>query len=111
MKQFNVIIWDINRDTLESYDVLPYFRNAYIECKKKDRPSTLEEWKEFIERRGRYQFWARCEYEILISPWPTNNKQFKIDVWQQIKNNIDIVAEILANEYGNRKQRKSSKPL
>lgn len=104
MKQFNVIIWDINRDVLENYDVLPYFRGMYKKYKKKDRPTTLEEWKEFVKRWGHYQFWSRCEYEILISSWPANDKQYKIDVWQQIENNIDIVAEILANEYGNKQK-------
>jgi len=33
--RFNVLNWNINRNELESYDVLPYFRKCYEECKKK----------------------------------------------------------------------------
>ena len=31
MKKFNVLHWNFNRDKLEYYDILPYFRNKYKE--------------------------------------------------------------------------------
>ena len=113
MTEFNVIVWDINRDELITYDVLPYFRKEYSECRKKDRPHTREEWKAFVRRRGMYKFWGQCQWEFQISAWPpimdfTQNppvidpkkdKRIKIDVWQQIENNLDIVVELLMNEY------------
>ena len=100
MNKFNVIIWDINSRTIEPYDVLPYFRREYKSLKKKDRPITREQWKEFVRRRGMYMFWARCEYEILISEWPPSkeDKHIKIDVWQQIDNNLDLVVDLLMSE-------------
>lgn len=106
MKQFNVILWDFNKKGLMSYDVLPYFRKEYEELKKKDRPTTKEQWKEFIRRKGMYRFWSRCEYEILISQWPpmsdpSKNEHIKIDAWQQIENNLDLLVDILMFEYSN----------
>lgn len=98
MKQFNVMIWDINNNKLVSYDILPYFRKEYQECKKQDRPKTRKEWKEFVERWGHYRFWSRCEYEIIVSPWPTQDKDVKIDVWYQIQNNLDLVVDLLIEE-------------
>ena len=101
MNQFNVLNWGINRNELEPYDVLPYFRKCYEECKKKDRPKTANEWEEFIRRKGMYMFWSRCEYEIIISPWPPQKKNVsvKIDVWQQIEMNLDLIVELLMNEF------------
>ena len=99
MKNFNVLIWDINGNKLTTTDVLPYFRDEYKCVKKDKRPQTINEWKEFIKSWGMYQYWARCEYEIIVSPWPTQNKNVKIDVWYQISNNIDIIAEILYEEH------------
>lgn len=104
MTEFNVILWDINRDELTTYDVLPYFRNEYKVTKKKDRPHTREEWKAFVRRWGMYRFWAKCEYEVLVSCWPPHrdpdkNKHIKIDAWQQIDSNLDVVVDILMKEY------------
>lgn len=97
MKKFNVLVWN-NGDKPVAYDVLPYFRNRYKKLRKKDRPSTEEQWREFITRSGMYMYWARCEYEIIILPWPNQDKHVKIDVWQQIENNIDLIIDILMNE-------------
>ena len=98
MKQFNVLLWDINKRELTTYDVLPYFRKRYKDLKKKDRPSTKEQWTEFVRIEGMYMYWSRCEYDIIISDWPSKTKEFKIDVWQQIENNLDLVVDILMSE-------------
>ena len=49
--------------------------------------ATEETLKEWIEKESRYQFWARCEYEFLVLPWPYNkerDKSYKLDVFEQI---------------------------
>lgn len=114
MKKFNVLIWDFNSDSLKYYDVLPYFRNCHNECvrrfkkysKNKDFvnneynkvPKTLEEFKEFIERKSQYMFWSRCEWEMICHGWPVRKNDYKLDVHEQVKMNIDIITEILYNE-------------
>lgn len=103
-KSFNVFIMDFNTKELVSLDVLPYFREEYEETRKADRPITREQWKEFVKRKGMYRYWARCEYEFLISQWPpfkdlNQDKHIKIDVWRQIENNLDVVVDILMNEF------------
>ena len=103
-KQFNVLRWDINRDTLVSYDVLPYFRKQYDERKKKSCPKTKEEWMAFVKDRGTLMYQHRAQYEIIISAWPpredsSKDKRFKIDIWHQIENNIDIIVDILMEEH------------
>ena len=99
MTQFNVLLWDFNRKSPGPYDILPYFRNKYQETEKKERPVTKEQWKNFITRWGKYMFWARCEYEIVILRWPPTEESYKIDAWEQIENNLDLITEILTEEY------------
>lgn len=96
MNKFNVLLWDFNTDSLVTYDVLPYFRQCYDESEKK--PTTLEEFKKFIERKSQYQFWARCEYEMICHGWPVQKKEHKLDVHEQVMMNIDIIAKLLYEE-------------
>ena len=111
MNKFNVMIWDFNRDKLEYYDVLPYLKRCYerrVEhSKEKDIdlnnkyfkvPVTFDEFKEFVKDESRYQFWARCEYEMILHDWPVGKKDYKLDVHEQIMMNIDIVTRLLMED-------------
>lgn len=115
MKQFNVLVWDFNHDRLEYCDVMPYFRNCYKERIKRFKrasrlkdfdlnneyikvPKTLEDFKKFVKNESLYQYWARCEYEMICHGWPVKQNAHKLDVHEQIMMNLDIVAEILYNE-------------
>lgn len=116
--QFNVLWWDYNNDHPTPYDVLPYFRRCYESCKKKDMPVTKEQWTEFVRQKGMYRFWGDCNYEIIISQWPPKYKNVKrknlengseemikelvskkVDIWQQIEPNIDLIVNLLMEEY------------
>ena len=96
MTSFNVLRWDFNKDCLIYYDVLPYFRSCF--SKEKKKPKTKEELKEFIEKKSMYQFWARCEYEMICHGWPVKKNEYKLDIHTQIIMNIDIITDILAKE-------------
>ena len=96
MKEFNVIIWDINRGKFLPYDVMPYLRKFYSEARVK--PKTLNEFIRFVDSEAKYQWWARCEYEVILSDYPRQEVSEKIDVYQQIKINIDVVTMIVMNE-------------
>lgn len=99
MRQFNVIYWSFNEETPTPYDVLPYFRNEYERTKKTERPVTKEQWEKFIKNKGKYMYWARCEYEVIVSTWPPTDKSYKLDIWQQIEANLDLITEILMQEH------------
>lgn len=111
-KEFNVLIMDFNSKKIKPYNVLPYFRNVWEKKKfyygdkfEKIEVNTKETLKEWIEKESRYQFWARCEYEFLVLPWPYNkerDKSYKLDVFEQIMYNIDIISEILFDEFLNK---------
>lgn len=79
---YKVLLWDVNRNTVEYYDVMPYLVNCWKEDKKRkvkvwgdkqtgEMPKTFDEFKTFVTRTCRYMFWSRCEYEVLVTAWPT----------------------------------------
>lgn len=102
MKTFNVIHYNPNTQEFEPYDVIPYLVNAYNEQIKRHKinpddeywkvPETFEEFKKFVKRESQYQFWSRCEYEIILGPWPyisapnegyDNSKENDLDAWKE----------------------------
>lgn len=121
--KFNVIIYNINRNIFEEYDVLPYLRDCLDEYKKRFRnykrtksykeciennkpfneykmfPQNEKKLKDFIIRQSKYQWWARTEYEIILKDWPCSKLEEKIDIHYQVMMNIDIITKILKEEY------------
>lgn len=77
------------------YDIMDYLIRAYKDKKKEKRPITFDEFKEFIKKESMYQWWSRCEYEIILVDWPCQKKSEKWDVYKQVMMNIDIITEIL----------------
>lgn len=97
---FNVINYNPNRDKMEYYDVMPYFRRCYENhTPKRTRPKTFEEFKGFILAKSMYMYWARCEYEIILKDWPNFGISEKWDVHKQVEMNIDVITELLMKEY------------
>ncbi len=122
-KQFFVLNWDFNSDRIYEYDVLPYLRNCIEERKEKAKraekskrmqkmkdeypedfekyyafPADFERFRRFVDAAARYQFWGRCEYEMICHGWPAGKNDYKIDIYEQIKMNLSIIAEILWEE-------------
>lgn len=100
MNEFNVIVYDMNRKKFVSYDIMPYLRDSYQNLKKVDRPKTYDEIKKFVDSELMYQFWSRCEYEIIVSDWPPSGVEKKIDVYSQCKMNLDLITRLLIEDLG-----------
>lgn len=103
---FNVIIYEPNHKKFISYDIIPYFISAYKERQEKKYkpvPETYDEFKKFVIEEGHYQFWGRCEYEVILVDWPCQRVEKKIDVWDQIEMNLDLITNLVIkaiNEQG-----------
>ena len=95
MKNFNVIVYDFNKQDFIPYDVMPYLVKCYN--KASNKPKTFEEFKKFIEGESKYQWWSRCEYEIILESLPNPNVNEKWDVHRQVMMNIDIITSVLMN--------------
>lgn len=96
MKSFNVIIYDPNLRKFVEYDIMPYLIRTYNEKKerKETLPKTFDEFKNFVKSESQYQFWSRCEYEIILIDWPCQKNHEKWDVYKQIMMNLDIVTKV-----------------
>lgn len=118
MKVFNVINFDFNNRTFKSYNIIPYLLSCYNE--EKNKPKTFDEFKDFIKNKSMYRWWSRCEYEIILSPWPyvsSPSERYdkkgeddveawkehwkkhlqeceKIDVHYQVMMNIDVITKL-----------------
>ena len=90
IKPYKVISWDFNSDNIKYYDIMPFLIDSYKKIKK-NKPKTFDEIKEFITNESRYRFWSRCEYEVIITGWPKQKKEVKIDIFNQIMENIDVI--------------------
>lgn len=120
MKEFNVIVYNVNSKEFVPYNIIPYLVSQYKKIKK-DKPKTFDEFKEFVKKESMYQWWSRCEYEIILSPWPYKaspseryNKKGeddveawkehwkkhldeckKIDVHYQVMINLDVITTLV----------------
>ena len=91
--EYNVIIQDFNKKEFVSYNIFPYLTQEYKASRKK--PKNYTEFKDFIKREAMRQWWSRCEYEIILSDWPNQCQQKKIDVHYQVMANLDAVTKVL----------------
>ena len=96
MSEFNVINFDFNSKQFCSYNIIPYLVRCYEEADEK--PTTVVEFKEFVEHKSMYQWWARCEYEVIFLDWPCHKTCKNIDVHWQVMMNINIIVKLLMEE-------------
>ena len=101
---YYVLIWDINKNNIRYYDIMPYLISEY-KADKKSRNKIFDGSKkvyngikEFILNASKYRFWSRCEYEILVDGFPPTNSPKKIDVYNQIEANIDVITSHFINQ-------------
>ena len=90
IKPYKVISWNFNHDDIEYYDIMPVLIDSNKKIKK-NKPKPFDEIKEFIINESRYRFWSRCEYEVIITGWPKQKREVKIDIFNQIMENIDVI--------------------
>ena len=88
---FYVLNEDINTHKFEAYDVMPYFVREYEDIKPKSkRPKTFGEFRQFVEGKSLYRYWARCEYEILLGSWPFGSHKMHTQIKEFLATNPDL---------------------
>ena len=125
MKSFNVIKYDFNKKKFEPYDIMPYLLAVWKEFLEKvqyvdedpkgywEVPITFYEYKNWIDNQLKYQYWGRCQYELILSEWPPKENEDgemvldpniaeKWDIYKQCEMNLDIITQIFTeNIHGN----------
>ena len=91
MLEWKVYVSDFNEKEINEYNVFDHMR-FYEDCKKNARKN-IHNYDEFCKNLRidlAYYFWAKCEWEIIVTDWPRGEKSIKIDVYDQILMNWDI---------------------
>lgn len=96
---FNVIIFNFNSNKFEPYNVMWHLINEYND--QKIKPVTFEECRNFIKDKSEHQFWSRCEYEVILVDWPCQKTKRKIDIYNQIMMNLDVITDLFMKQIKN----------
>ena len=97
--EWNVLLHDFNRDEIIKYNI--FGKNSPLEIEKlikKNKITTYRDFKEKMKSEFMYHYWSRTEYEIIVSGFCKDAKEYKIDVWTQIEMNFDRVLEYIIGE-------------
>ena len=108
MLEWNVYIGNINKRMITTFNVFEHY-SFYKDLKKEIKIyGNIEEFADRLRRIVMYYFWSKCEYEIILTCWPSWDKfkEEKIDVYSQLDLNWDKFVnyiwdnkkEILKNE-------------
>ena len=96
-----VLFHDFNTDKIVKYNVLEhcdYLVDSVKKAIKKKEVQTYNEFKDFISRKFKAQYWSRTEYELLVSGLVTRKEAEKIDIWYQLEMNLDNLCEYLIDK-------------
>lgn len=99
--EWNVLNWDNNLKKIKSINILDDDLKTIIYKKIRSKKiKNYKELKEFLNRRFQYHYWSRCEYEIAIGSifMKDTIEAEKIDVYDQIKINLDRITEYIINK-------------
>ena len=85
--KWSVLYHNVNKRQIESYDIFKHcgFRREFYNIAQKQADKDL--FAEELWHCLMYYFWSKCEYEVLIYPWPCSierDKPRKIDIFSQI---------------------------
>jgi hypothetical protein len=96
--EWNVYFEDVCTDTIKPFNIFAHRGFAADLQLILDNPYLLrEEFEELVDGILHYYFWAKCEYEIILTCWPPDDKfkGIKVDVYNQIALNKEIFMDYL----------------
>ena len=86
MLEWNVFINDVNHREIRTFNVFDHY--GFLEDCADNAKKNNKDFAAFADQLNRdamYYFWSKCEWEIIISDWPTTGKcEEKIDVYDQL---------------------------
>ena len=91
---WNVYIEEWNKKEIRIFNVFnhyTFFESCKAEFRKYAKHKDIEKLEKEIKGWAMYCFWAKCEYEIILTSWPEKKdfKEKKIDIYDQLCLNWD----------------------
>lgn len=64
---------------------------------KRKEIKTKQDLRRFVDSHFKYHYWAKCEWEFIMRDWPTgrDERDRKVDVYEQLRPNIDLIVNLL----------------
>lgn len=77
---YNVYMEDFNKREIKKFNVFNHysFYNGLLKCKKKYK-NQFNEFSNAVKELLCYYFWAKSEYEIILTSWPPYVENKEID--------------------------------
>lgn len=102
--KWSVFRYDVNKDEIVNFNIFNSVR--FSEGVAKMRKQIWESPAAFIEQLNNelmYAFWCKSEYEIMVGGlFETDcNKLTKIDIYDQVKPNVEQLARYILNYWAN----------
>ena len=111
-KHFFVMYKNFNNGEIEKHDVFPSLYNRiFTSAGKLSKKSfytfddnfnkmpitSKEQLKNFIISHFAYHYRCKCEWEFIVCDWPPrdNPREKKIDAFQQLMLNIDLITDLV----------------
>ena len=102
MPEWYVYYNNFNQKCIEKYNIFQHgFFRKDVEKAVKAYRDDFEGFCKELDSSLMYWFWAKCEWEIVLSDFPPSDsfKKEKIDVYQQVKLNWNIFVQYVWNYY------------
>ncbi len=104
MLEWNVYVEDFNARKFKAHNV--FTNRRFVDaCKKAytEHKSDRTAFEEDVRKALRYDYWSRCEWEIILSSWPPSDrvKEEKIDVYDQVMLNWKVFIDYILNNIKN----------
>lgn len=93
--KFNILLCSPNTGEPMFFNIFDNIvvREDIVKCLKK-KP-TREELKETLDKVCQYQFWSRYQYEIEVREYMSKKDAKRVDGYEQVKANIDVIVDYL----------------
>lgn len=94
-----VLNHDFNDDKIVSFNIFNSVSFSQEIDKLLEEFITFDDFKEKLDSALKHSFWSKSEYEIMCSGLFDRNKAYKISVYDQMKDNVDVLAECIIREH------------
>lgn len=107
--EWNVLHENFNARKIESFNIFDHYSfNEDVKKLFKKYKDDKEKFEEELIRSLKYYFWAKCEWEVIVSDWPPSKRdpvEEKIDVFDQIILNKQIFLDYVWNTLQSRRRK------
>lgn len=91
--EWNVYYHDFNREKIIQWNVFKHHSFNEEVDNLLNFDLTKQDLSNQLNQIALYYFWAKCEYEVIISPWTGRAKDIKIDIYSQLHMNWDAFVD------------------